>query len=145
VIVPAETELTAPYWAAARRGAVMLQRCDGCGLLWHPPAPVCPRCRRTDWTWHPAEGTAVLVSWTRVTHAVHPQVAAALPYLVATVRLAEGPLFVCGLLPPADDAALVDGAPITIVPGPAAGGERLPMARLAARAAPGEAGRARHG
>ncbi len=143
MIVPVETALTAPYWAAARRGDVLLQRCR-CGNVWHPPAPVCPRCRGTDWVWRPATGSAALVSWTRVTHAVHPEVAAAVPYLVGLVRLEEGPLFVCGLEAAADEL-LVDGAAITIGPGSAAGGGALPMGRLAAPAARGAAGPARPG
>jgi hypothetical protein len=66
-----------------------------------------------------------------VTHAAHPQVAGALPYLVALVRLAEGPLFVCGLDDPGDDGRLVDAAPLTIGLGLAAGGLQLPVARCA--------------
>jgi uncharacterized OB-fold protein len=130
VIVPLETDLTRPYWAAAGRGQVLLQRCDRCAIVWHPPTPVCPRCRGTDWRWEPASGAAELVSWTRIAHAAHTQVSDVLPYLVALVRLAEGPLFLCGLVDPGDSGtALVDAAPLTIELGPAAGGMRLPMAR----------------
>jgi uncharacterized OB-fold protein len=142
VIVPAETELTAPYWAAARRGEVLLQKCERCARVWHPPAPLCPGCRGSSWSWLPAAGTATLVSWTRVVHPVHAQVADSTPYAVGLVQLAEGPLFVCGLDTP-DDDGLVDGALITIGLGIAAGGARLPLGRPVAPAAPGEAARAR--
>jgi uncharacterized OB-fold protein len=130
VIVAVQTELTAPYWAAAREGVVLLQRCGDCGQLWHPPAPVCLHCRSRSWTWLPAAGTGQLRSVTEVVHPVHPQVAAEVPYLLALVQLSEGPLFLCGLAAPGEQAALVDGAAVTIERGTAVGGQSLPMARL---------------
>jgi uncharacterized OB-fold protein len=131
VIVPVETELTAPYWAAARRGTVLLQRCGDCGQLWHPPAPVCVHCRSWSWAWVPAAGTGRLRSVTLVVHPVHAQVAPAVPHVLALVELTEGPLFLCGLAAKAEDASLVDGAAVIIGRGTAAGGELLPVARLA--------------
>jgi uncharacterized OB-fold protein len=130
VIRPAETDLTAPYWAAARRGVVLLQRCDECALVWHPPAPICLRCRTTAWSWLPATGVATLHSWTCVVHSVHDQVRTAVPYLVGLVRLEEGPLFVCGIVGPVDDSQLADAAPVRIVLATSAGGEQLPMGQL---------------
>ena len=128
-IVPAETELTAPYWAAARDGAVALQRCRRCGHVWHPPAPVCPQCRAADYEWFRSSGHGRLHSYTRVEHAAHPAVTDRLPYLVALVDLDEGPRFVCGL--EADEAELAPGLAVTIAIGSAAGGLELPVARPA--------------
>jgi uncharacterized OB-fold protein len=130
MIVPVETELTAPYWAAAREGQVLLQRCAMCAQVWHPPAPVCPGCRGRDWAWFAAAGSGRLLSYTQVTHSVHAQVSAALPYVVALVELNEGPVYLCGFEcgAPAEPAV---GAAVTIGLGTAAGGEQLPMARLA--------------
>jgi uncharacterized OB-fold protein len=128
VILPVETELTAPYWAAARKGTVLLQRCHACGRVWHPPAPVCPGCRGSGWEWFAAAGTGRVLSYTRVTHAVHAQVSAALPYVLMLVELSEGPAFLCGL---DADAYVPAGCAVTIALGSAAGGGRLPMARLA--------------
>lgn len=131
MIVPVETPLTKPYWDAARRGEVLLQHCAGCGQTWHPPAPVCPGCRSTSWSWSAAAGTGTLYSWTRVVHPVHAQVAQTVPYLVALVRLTEGPLFVCGLTATRDDAHFAADSPVRIGLGTSAGGQRLPMARFA--------------
>jgi uncharacterized OB-fold protein len=139
-IVPAETELTAAYWSAAREGAIALQRCRACGHVWHPPAPVCPACRATDYEWFRSAGAGRLYSYTRVEHAAHPAVADRLPYLVALVELDEGPRVVCGLLADVDE--LGPGLAVTIATGSTAGGLELPVARPA-RGSGGAIGRDR--
>jgi uncharacterized protein len=128
-IIPQETELTAPFWAGAARGQVMLQRCLDCGTVWHPPAPTCPVQPAHRIEWFAAAGAGRLHSYTRVEHAVHPAVVASLPYLVALIELAEGPLFICNLLD-ADVAALALDAPVVVSLGPAVGGLDLPVARV---------------
>ena len=132
-VVPEETPLTAPYWAAARRGVVLLQRCADCGLVWHPPAPTCPGGPAHRVEWVPASGRAVLRSYTAVHHAVHAAVTGRVPYLVALVELEEGPLFVCSLDGVAEEQ-LVNGLPLTLSTGPTPGGLELPVARPAAGA-----------
>lgn len=129
MIVPVETELTATYWAAAQRGQVLLQSCGNCVRVWHPPAPLCPGCRSTSWSWFAASGRGVVRSATRVVHSAHGQVDAAVPYVLVLVELAEGPPFLCGLLD-ATDGWPADGQAVTIGLGTAAGGQQLPMARL---------------
>lgn len=128
MIVPVETALTAPYWAAARQGQVLLQRCGACRHVWHPPAPVCPGCRTAQWEWFAAVGTGRVLTYTRVTHPAHAQVSSALPYVLVLVELSEGPVFLCGWDEVRDVPA---GAAVTIGLGTAVGGMRLPMARLA--------------
>lgn len=130
MIVPAETDLTAPYWAAARRGVVALQRCSHCGHVWHPPLPVCPLDGSADVEWVEASGHGRLHSYTSVRHAAHPAVADALPYLVALVDLAEGPRLVCTLLDAAEDDLSMD-LPVRVSAGPTPGGLELPVARPA--------------
>lgn len=125
-VVPAETELTEPYWAAAREGVIAVQQCSSCEHMWHPPAPVCPRCRTASFRWVRTAGTGRLYSYTRVEHAAHPAVAGALPYSVALIELDEGPRVLCGLL---DDTGPTLGQQVTIELGRAAGGLDLPMAR----------------
>jgi uncharacterized OB-fold protein len=129
-IVPEETPLTAPYWAAARAGRVLLQRCADCGVVWHPPAPTCPAGPTHRVEWVEASGRAVLRGYTSVRHAVHATVADRVPYLVALVELAEGPLFVCSLTD-VEEGGLVNGLPLTLAPGPTPGGLALPVARPA--------------
>ena len=45
-VVPGMTELTAPYWEAAREGRLAIQECRSCGQLSHPPLPGLPALPR---------------------------------------------------------------------------------------------------
>lgn len=128
-IVPEPTALTSPYWTAAAEGRVLLQRCPRCGLVWHPPAPVCPGCRDDAPQWLQSAGLGSLYSYTRVAHAVHAAVADVVPYLVALVDLDEGPRIVTNLVGVQDIRALGAGARVILERGPAAGGLQLPVAR----------------
>ncbi|HTZ92917.1 MAG TPA: OB-fold domain-containing protein [Streptosporangiaceae bacterium] len=134
-IVPAETALTAAYWAAARRGVVLLQRCADCAIVVHPPEPVCPGGTMHELRWFEASGQGRLVSFTSVEHAVHPAVRGRLPYLVALVELDEGPRLICNLAAnqPGCDAPAGPGpgARVALRLGQAAGGLDLPVAYLA--------------
>ncbi|MCU1657185.1 MAG: hypothetical protein JWO57_1841 [Pseudonocardiales bacterium] len=131
-IVPESTELTAAFWSAAAEGRILLQRCAGCELVWHPPAPVCPGCRGDVLEWFASSGRGTLYSYTRVEHAAHAAVADAVPYLVALVDLDEGPRVVTSLVG-VDDASAVSALTartrVTIELGPAAAGLQLPIAR----------------
>jgi uncharacterized protein len=129
MIVPEQTELTAAYWAGAARGEVMLQRCRECAAVWHPPAPTCPNGPSHPIEWFAASGRGRLHSYTRVEHAAHPAVAAAVPYLVALVELDEGPRLICNLLD-ASPEGLVAGLRVRLSIGAAAGGALLPVAHL---------------
>ena len=131
-IVPAETALTAEYWAAARRGVILLQRCVGCGAVLHPAAPVCPDDAGHELEWFEASGLGRLASFTRVVHAVHAAVADRLPYLIALVELDEGPRIICNLAPN-QAAEPVPGARVAFRLGSAAGGLELPVAYLTAQ------------
>jgi uncharacterized OB-fold protein len=136
-IIPAETPLTAAYWLAARRGMILLQRCETCDAVLHPPAPVCPGGSGHELRWFEASGRGRLAAFTSVEHAAHPAVRDRLPYLVALVDLDEGPRFICNLVAgtPAEPSL---GARVIVDLGRAAGGLELPVARLAADPPPGD-------
>lgn len=124
-ITPEETDLTRPYWRAARRGAVLLQHCHACDDHWHPPQPTCPRCVSRDFEWVEARGDGELHSFTLVHHAAHTAVTGAVPYMVALVRLSESPLIICNFLGPAAPRV---GMPVWVALGPTPGGISLPQA-----------------
>jgi len=138
-IVPGESPLTAAYWAAARRGVILLQRCADCAVVMHPPEPVCPGGPAHELRWFEASGRGRLASFTSVEHAVHPAVRGRLPYLIALVELDEGPRIICNLAPDpsGSDAAAGPGPGTRVVLrlGRAAGGLDLPVAYLAAEPA----------
>lgn len=47
-IPPAVTEETAPFWAAAAEGRLLVERCGKCGAEGFPPRGICRRCRNRD-------------------------------------------------------------------------------------------------
>jgi uncharacterized protein len=114
LIVPEETELTAPYWEGARAGELRLQHCDECGHVWHPPLPLCPRCASDTVSWRAASGGGVVHSVTVTHQAAHPAFVARVPYAVVVVRLAEGPLVIGNVVDAAPEVVSI-GAPVLVV------------------------------
>lgn len=100
--VTADTEF---YFQAARQGALLIQRCEVCGYLQHPPWPSCQNCHADRLQPTRMSGRGELYSFT-VVHApvVEPFRA---PYLVALVALDEGPRVVAGLIGVQPDEARI--------------------------------------
>jgi uncharacterized OB-fold protein len=53
-----------PYWRAAGRGELALQRCGGCGAHRWPIADACYNCQSTESTWEAVAGTGRVFSFT---------------------------------------------------------------------------------
>lgn len=113
-IVPGMTDLTRPYWEAARQGRLVVQECRGCGRSQHPPMPACPHCHGTDLGWRQTAGTGTVYTYTVVRHPTHVALADAVPYVVALVELAEGPRLVTGITGCPPEQVSV-GMPVTVV------------------------------
>ena len=96
-VVPGMTELTAPYWQAAREGRLVVQECQSCGQLTHPPLPACPRCHSSDLGWREVSGTGTVYTYTVVRHPTHFAFADKIPYAIALVELTEGPWLITGI------------------------------------------------
>jgi uncharacterized OB-fold protein len=88
VTEPYEDALTAPWWEAARRGVLLLQRCGSCGRHQHYPRPFCLGCGSDDVGWVEAGGGGTVYSLTTVRLAVLARLEP--PYDVALVDLDEG-------------------------------------------------------
>jgi uncharacterized OB-fold protein len=65
--VPHPTPLTEPFWAACRRGRLLVQRCDKCGAHVFVPQEFCRECHADALTWVESDGVgqdgAVTVVW----------------------------------------------------------------------------------
>lgn len=75
----------APFWEACARKQLRFQSCAVCGMLRHPPAPICSGCHSTEVVWSPAPAEAEVFSFTVIHHASHAAVADNLPYVVGLV------------------------------------------------------------
>jgi len=80
----------APFYEAARRGELRLQRCTDCGAFRHYPRPICPQCQSTRHSWELSSGLGVIHTWTIVHGPTLPAFQDQLPYNVVDVRLDEG-------------------------------------------------------
>ena len=63
-IPPAVTEETAPFWAAARDGRLVVERCASCGAESFPPRGMCRSCRSRDLGFAEVGGPGVVYSFT---------------------------------------------------------------------------------
>lgn len=88
--LPELDDASAPFWEAAARHELVLQRCAPCGSLRHPPRPMCPRCRSFEHTWERASGRGRVWSWVVAHPPVLPAFADKVPYNIAVVELEEG-------------------------------------------------------
>ena len=78
--------LDAPYWEAAERDVLMLQRCKDCGRYQWGPEWVCHYCHSENVTFEEIEPKGRIYSYERVWHPVHPALKEQGPYLIVLVE-----------------------------------------------------------
>ena len=88
-IPPAITEETAPFWAAAAEGRLLVEHCQDCGADQLPPRGICRSCRSRDVGWVEVSGTGTVYSFTVNHQRWLPDLA--VPYAVVLVQFAEHP------------------------------------------------------
>lgn len=128
--LPAPDETSAPFFAGAAAGRLMLMRCGSCGLDRFPARDRCERCWSTESQWVEASGRATLHSWVVFHQVYHPAFAGQVPYNVALVELAEGPRITTAIVDVAN-VSLRAGMPLTVLFEPVADGVALPKFRPA--------------
>jgi uncharacterized OB-fold protein len=81
---------TAPFFAGAERGELLIPRCRACGeFVWYP-APTCA-CGAGEPEWSAVAGRGTLFSWAVVQRAFLPAFADMVPFVTALVALDEDP------------------------------------------------------
>jgi uncharacterized OB-fold protein len=93
---PVLTDDNVVFWDAATQGRLVAQRCDGCGVLRHPPRPMCPHCGSLAIDVVELSGRGTLYSYAVLHHPQHPAFDYPLP--VALVDLEEGVRVVSNLV-----------------------------------------------
>ncbi|MET7452949.1 OB-fold domain-containing protein [Streptomyces sp. NPDC005574] len=86
--VPRPTVLSEPFWAAARRGDLVVPECVSCDLRFFVPEPACPGCMARDWRYAPSSGRGTVYTVTVVHRAPGPGFEA--PFALAVVDLDDG-------------------------------------------------------
>jgi uncharacterized protein len=94
----------APFFDAARRHQLVVQRCDGCGQPRFPARDQCSACLSRDSRWVPVSGRGTVFSYAVMHQVYHPGFASEVPYAVVVVELDEGARLVSNLAgcPPGD-------------------------------------------
>jgi uncharacterized OB-fold protein len=94
------------FWQGTQAAELRIQKCNACGLLRHPPGPVCPACHAMDRGYVVASGRGTIFSFL-VHHA--PQLPGrALPVTIALVELEEGVRHVADVRGNPEDLAIGD-------------------------------------
>jgi len=89
--LPHIDEVNRPYWEAARRHELVLQRCEECGQYRYPAGLNCPACLSDRLKWVKVSGRGTVYTWTVIHQLYHPAFAGDVPYAVVAVELEEGP------------------------------------------------------
>ena len=83
--------LTRPYWEAAARGELAIQRCRSCQRWIHFPEPICPACGGSDLGFEPVSGQGVVETFSVIHRSFVPEFAERTPYAIAWIGLPEQP------------------------------------------------------
>jgi uncharacterized protein len=111
--VPAITPEMAPFWEAARRHELVVQRCVDCGARRFPAREVCSRCLSRRVEWERVGGKGRVFSVAIMHQANHPWFAARVPYAVVVIELDEGPRML-STVPGLEPHAITIGMPVEV-------------------------------
>jgi uncharacterized OB-fold protein len=89
--IPVPDEQTKPFWDAAKRGVLELQRCQSCGHFQHPPHATCVKCVSTDLKFEAVRGVGTIYAYTIMYHSGDKRFAPAVPYASIIVELDDAP------------------------------------------------------
>jgi uncharacterized OB-fold protein len=99
------------FWNGLREHKLLLQRCEGCGTVRHPPRPMCPRCNSLEWDTVEASGRGTVYSHIVPRHPRFPFMEE--PFVVALVELDEGVRLVSNLCD-VDPASITPGLDVEV-------------------------------
>ena len=135
-LIPPTSELTQPYWDAARQGELVVQHCGDCDSRSFPPRAHCPQCGSAELEWRKVSGRGTVYTFTIAHRPPHRVFSDQCPLAIAVVELEEGPRMISNIVgcDPADvevgmavqvafeeiedsDVALPVFSPLTAAPG----------------------------
>ena len=89
--VPVPDQWTQPFWDAAKRQSLELQRCQSCRHFQHPPYPTCVNCMSIDLKFEAVGGAGSIYAYTIMYHDGDKRFASAVPYASIIVELDDAP------------------------------------------------------
>ncbi len=107
------------FWVAAAAGRFLVRACNQCGKVHWYPRIFCPFCSSEDTAWRASAGRGRLYAFSEV-------VRTASPYVLAFVRLDEGPIMMTNIIDCDPDTLRID-QPVRFVMQACAEGRTVPM------------------
>jgi uncharacterized OB-fold protein len=95
--LPKPTPETQFFWDGCKQHELRIQLCRACDEFYFYPRPFCPRCWSTDVEWRAVSGEGTLHTYV-ISHRPAPGFEDDAPYVIAIVKLAEGPHLMTGLV-----------------------------------------------
>lgn len=112
--IPAITPEMRPFFEAAKRNELRVQRCTACGTHRFPARAICSSCLATEVEWVPVSGRGSVFSFNVMHQVYHPGFATEVPYAVVVVQLDEGVRMISNLVGVAPDAIRI-GMPVQVI------------------------------
>ena len=88
--VPIVNPWVKPFWDAARKEKLIIQKCQDCNNHIFYPRIACPHCFSDKVEWVEASGKGTVYSYTVVTNNAPSAFIADMPFVIAIVKLEEG-------------------------------------------------------
>ncbi len=112
--IPIITPDMRPFFEAARRHELAVQRCVACGVYRFPAREICSACLSRDAEWVTVSGQGEIFSYNVMHQIYHPGFADEVPYAVVVVKLREGAKMISNLVGVEPHAVKI-GMPVTVV------------------------------
>ncbi|OCA85327.1 Zn-ribbon domain-containing OB-fold protein [Pseudobacillus wudalianchiensis] len=91
--IPLKNQDNHPYWDAADRHELLIQKCESCGHYSHPPGPACSKCGSAELSWENlgSEVNGTIYSFIISYRPFLPGFQDDLPLVIAVVELDKAP------------------------------------------------------
>lgn len=96
--LPQPTDVTKPYWEAAKEGKLVIQKCTDCGEHQFYPRPYCMSCGSQQIEWVAASGKGTIYTFTINHRPANEYMKDKTPYVVAAIDLDEGVRMLANIL-----------------------------------------------
>jgi uncharacterized OB-fold protein len=104
--IPKPTPETRPFWEAAKRRKLVIQRCSDCGRHYFYPRPLCPHCWSRNVQWVECSGRGRLHTFV-INQRPPRNFPAAGPFVIGIVELEEGARLLTNIVGVAPDPQAV--------------------------------------
>ncbi|WP_342641459.1 Zn-ribbon domain-containing OB-fold protein [Rhodoligotrophos ferricapiens] len=99
-IPPRPTDISKPFWDGCRDHRLLMQQCQDCRTVTFYPVYMCPSCASERLEWVELSGRGHVHSVTTVHRPSAPAFAPAVPYVLALIEVAEGPIMMSNIVGP---------------------------------------------